>query len=138
MITIIVPGKPIPLPRQRHRIVKTPTSMYVQSYTPSDGNAAQWKELVARFARQAISKPLEGPLHVSAQFIFQVKSNPQSWRIKTPDIDNLVKMIFDAMNGIVYQDDKQVASLSAIKTESTEKCCAIIAIEQLEEPLSCV
>jgi Holliday junction resolvase RusA-like endonuclease len=34
---------------------------------------------------------------------------------KKPDLDNVVKLISDAMNGIVYVDDKQVVVLSVWK-----------------------
>jgi len=34
---------------------------------------------------------------------------------KKPDIDNLVKALFDAMNGIVWKDDSQVACLNVSK-----------------------
>jgi Holliday junction resolvase RusA-like endonuclease len=34
---------------------------------------------------------------------------------KKPDMDNVVKAIFDACNGVVYLDDKQVVKLSMMK-----------------------
>lgn len=52
---------------------------------------------------------------------------PESWsnkkkcehtgkpHIKKPDIDNLIKGIFDSANGIVWQDDKQVVACEATK-----------------------
>ena len=35
-----------------------------------------------------------------------------------PDLDNVVKLILDAINGIVFADDKQVVSISASKAYS--------------------
>ena len=132
MIELHVPGKPIALPRQRHRIVKCKHGkMFVQSYTPARGPAAQWKRIIAKMARTMFDQPLDGPLQVSIEFVFQVKSKPQAWRIKTPDVDNLVKLILDALNGIAYHDDRQVAVLMAAKTESVESCGAIISIKEL-------
>jgi len=32
-----------------------------------------------------------------------------------PDVDNCTKNIFDALNGIVYPDDKQIVELSVVK-----------------------
>ena len=32
-----------------------------------------------------------------------------------PDVDNVVKAISDAMNGVVYRDDGQVATVDAVK-----------------------
>jgi Holliday junction resolvase RusA-like endonuclease len=34
---------------------------------------------------------------------------------KKPDMDNVIKAIFDACNGVVYLDDKQVVKLSMMK-----------------------
>ncbi len=34
---------------------------------------------------------------------------------KKPDIDNVVKSILDALNGVAYSDDKQVVRLTAVK-----------------------
>ena len=34
---------------------------------------------------------------------------------KKPDIDNLVKAILDGLNGLAYQDDKQIVALEAAK-----------------------
>ena len=39
---------------------------------------------------------------------------PRFYTIK-PDCDNLAKFYCDVMNGIVYEDDKQVVSLSVMK-----------------------
>ena len=35
--------------------------------------------------------------------------------IKKPDIDNYLKSIMDGMNGIIYKDDNQIASINIIK-----------------------
>lgn len=35
--------------------------------------------------------------------------------LKKPDIDNYVKLVFDALNGIAWEDDNAVASLYAVK-----------------------
>lgn len=34
---------------------------------------------------------------------------------KKPDIDNILKIIFDALNGIAYKDDTQIFEVHAIK-----------------------
>jgi len=35
--------------------------------------------------------------------------------MKKPDIDNITKAVLDALNGVAYQDDKQVIKLEAFK-----------------------
>ena len=40
--------------------------------------------------------------------------------MNTPDVDNLVKGFFDAVNGVVWEDDKQVFKVTATKVYSQE------------------
>jgi Holliday junction resolvase RusA-like endonuclease len=35
--------------------------------------------------------------------------------VLTPDIDNIIKIILDGLNGAAYQDDKQVVAVVARK-----------------------
>lgn len=49
----------------------------------------------------------------------------QKWNITKPDIDNCLKSILDALNGIAYQDDNQVSSISAYKINSTRNFITI-------------
>lgn len=48
-----------------------------------------------------------------------------------PDVDNIVKIVLDALNGIAYDDDRQVVKLSFNKFYSTEPR-VVIEIEQLD------
>lgn len=34
---------------------------------------------------------------------------------KTPDLDNLLKLVLDGLNGVAYIDDKQIIELTASK-----------------------
>ena len=38
--------------------------------------------------------------------------------LKKPDIDNIVKVVADALNGVAYHDDTQIAMVIAAKTYS--------------------
>lgn len=40
--------------------------------------------------------------------------------LKKPDLDNIVKIVLDALNGIAYTDDKQVVSICAEKHYSAD------------------
>jgi Holliday junction resolvase RusA-like endonuclease len=37
-----------------------------------------------------------------------------------PDLDNLIKTVLDALNGIAYTDDKQIVRLGATKAYGTD------------------
>jgi Holliday junction resolvase RusA-like endonuclease len=52
--------------------------------------------------------------------------------VKTPDLDNLVKGIWDALKGITYADDSQVVKLIASKEYHPEPGVLII-IDEIKE-----
>lgn len=67
-----------------------------------------------------------GMLYVSIEFVFK---HPKSWGKKRiaelsercvykpsrPDIDNLCKGVFDALNGVIWNDDSQIVGIHAWK-----------------------
>ena len=91
--------------------------------------AHEWRETVAIVVGSAVSKPIEGPVELSLAFFFPrpkshygtgknselVKPSAPVHHAQKPDIDNVIKSTLDAMNGILYQDDKQVIRLQAEK-----------------------
>ena len=54
---------------------------------------------------------------------------------KTPDIDNLAKMVLDSANGDFFVDDKQVVELNCIKRyiKQGEQPKTIVMIDKYEE-----
>lgn len=42
------------------------------------------------------------------------------WPIRKPDIDNIIKIVLDALNGYAYRDDTQVVMLDARKEYATD------------------
>lgn len=66
---------------------------------------------------------LNGPLKAEFTFVFsrpsamtwKKKPMPRVWHSKRSDIDNNMKAIFDAMNGIVYPDDALICEVSGYK-----------------------
>lgn len=137
-VTIFVAGKPMAQPRQRHRIVvvgkdaggkqasrrKSKRNMYVQTYNPANSEPSRWKRKVRAEAAEAFRAcgigPFDGPVMVRLLCRFALKSKPCHYREKKPDIDNLQKLIFDAMNGVAYRDDSQICRVTAIKTETRD------------------
>ena len=120
-IFFVVPGKPLPWQRSGHH--------GNTHYTPKAMAAHQ--ELVRSHALLAGARKMEGPLKMTLAFIFMP---PQTWSQKKqdlalgdglwptgrPDLDNLVKEIKDALNGVLYEDDAQIVSLDATKGFSME------------------
>ena len=69
-------------------------------------------------------EPFSGPIAVSIITYRQLpKSTPKSVIIEPdthkPDIDNVAKIVLDALNGVAWEDDAQVVSLTVSKLKRT-------------------
>lgn len=116
-ITVMVPGEPVALARTRH-------TKAGRVYTPAPSKAFQQQLAWAAKCVMLGADAWAGPLHVDATFAFEWPARrPKSTRVEgelhaqRPDLDNLVKQL-DALNGIVWGDDAQIASLTARKVWS--------------------
>jgi Holliday junction resolvase RusA-like endonuclease len=94
------------------------------SFTPRA--QAVYMDVIRLAARREYgdSPPLQGPLAVRANFIFpwpkswseKKRRRPGAhWKISRSDIDNLYKIIGDALGEVVWRDDAQVADLRVTK-----------------------
>jgi len=66
--------------------------------------------------------PLDGPIDLKIRATYLIpmswskkRAATARWRTARPDVDNIAKIISDAMNEIVYADDAQVVSLTVQK-----------------------
>jgi Holliday junction resolvase RusA-like endonuclease len=78
---------------------------------------------------------LQGPLNISVLvFRSRPKSAPKRVKFPTtrPDLDNYLKLLFDAMNSVVFLDDAQIISIHAAKGFSQEKIGIEVNIEEVE------
>ena len=124
MINFTVPGTPVG--KARPRVTRSG-----RVYTPE--STAQAEQAIRQAAQQAMHglEPMEGPLVATLAFIMPI---PTSWskrhrddaltgvmaHTSRPDLDNLIKTVLDALNGIAYTDDKQIVRLGATKAYGTD------------------
>lgn len=92
-------------------------------FTPK--KQGDYMAVVKLFASQAMAgrKPLEGPVRVIVEAEYlppaswsQKKQAAAAWKTSKPDADNLYKLVADAINGVVFVDDAQVADVRITKT----------------------
>lgn len=115
-IAFTVPGEPQGKGRPR----ATRINGMVRLYTPS--KTANYEGLIAMAAQQAMAGagPLDGPVLLEVDMVHVM---PASWSKKKraaaglptckPDMDNVIKAVGDGCNGVVWQDDKQIAVILA-------------------------
>ena len=122
-ISFFVPGEPIGKGRPKF----ARRGNFVKTYTPE--KTANYETLVGWYAKESMPEDhnlMELPLTVEVYAIIGIPSsfskkkrdmaiNGDLHPTKKPDADNIIKGIFDAMNGIVYVDDKQIVKCLFVK-----------------------
>lgn len=86
----------------------------------SSENLKRWASSVAWEAQRVRpSRLLQGPLKVHLAFrLPPPKSLPKralSFAIKKPDLDKICRTIWDAMTGVIYEDDSQIVHCEMTK-----------------------
>lgn len=65
--------------------------------------------------------PLKGPVSLCAKFYLKKpKTSKNEYAVVKPDLDNFLKAVMDAGNGVLWEDDSQIVSLSADKDYLTD------------------
>lgn len=129
MIRFTVPGKP--QGKARARTVYNPKLKRSVSYTPD--NTILYENLIKTRYLEVTDKKYDNkePLHITIRAFYEPPKSVSKKRMeimlagyekpcKKPDIDNIAKVILDALNDVAYHDDTQVVSLSMQKKYSRE------------------
>lgn len=91
-----------------------------RAYTPK--NTKLYEQQIARAYRQAANGFTFGefPVEIWITAVFQkAKTSKKEYPTLKPDIDNIQKAVFDGLNGIAYNDDKQILTAVVHKTFCT-------------------
>jgi len=116
MYKVIIPGRPVPKGRPRfNRVTGT-------VYNPK--RTKEYEEFVAWCAKQTFKQPLTCELAVYIDVY--VKNNV------FPDIDNIAKSVLDGMQGVAYENDRQIYSLTIQRIRGKEELVEV-RIEPKEE-----
>ena len=136
-IYFVVPGDPRGKGRPRAKTAKSKTGKsFVHMYT--DEKTVSYETIVALSANKAMAgkEIIKGAVCVNLDMFLPI---PKSWSKKKqkqaadgliyptvkPDIDNVEKAIFDAINNIVWCDDVQVVFVKKMKKYSSVPCVKV-------------
>lgn len=131
-----VPGTPVGKGRPR----MTARGGHARAYTPE--KTVRYENLIrtAFMNEYPDAVPFDVPVKVFIGAEFPI---PKSWSkkkkesakyvSKKPDIDNIVKSVFDGLNGVAWTDDALVAELEAGKRYTDKMPICYITIRTLEE-----
>lgn len=144
-IAFFVPGVPVPKGSAKAFVVKG-RAIVTQT------NAAKqkpWASMISLMAQQSGIRPHTGPVLVAMAFYMprpkshfnskgEVKNSAGLYHVSKPDIDKLVRCVFDALTGIAWVDDSQAQISSAQKVyarTATTQPGVQISINQIGDPV---
>jgi len=101
--------------QRKHRVIvpKDGGKPYAMTYK-APGVAEAEDSLRAKFLPHRPGMPLEGPITATVTWYFThpkshtKKQRETPYKLTSPDLDNAEKMLFDAIAGLAFVDDKQI------------------------------
>jgi len=135
-VEFLVPGEPKSKGRPRFRRV----GQAVSTYTPAKTAKAEAEVLRAM---GPVARRLEGALSLGVTAVFPIpksvtkveRAARQGQFYTGPkDLDNVVKLVQDALNGVLFEDDRQIAEINAVArwAESYEAPMVMVSVAELE------
>jgi len=122
VIKFLIPGAPVAKARARATMVAGRARMYTPDKT------ASYEGKTAYLAKQAMGDMalMLGPVSLTVIAVFgypaswskkRIAANlvKPEWVVKKPDGDNCLKIVSDALNGVCFKDDSQVALAKVTK-----------------------
>ena len=114
--TLIIDRKPKVKARPRHT-----RSGHV--FTPQ--STLKEEDVIAEEWENQIGEKVDGPVEVLLMYSptatsITVLRSPLGAKTLRGDIDNYVKLTLDALNGVAWDDDRQVVRVSAVKVDKLD------------------
>lgn len=142
MIRFVVPGQPVGKGRARSAARRAGDRILIRHYTPE--KTKSYEEAVAMHGHVAMAgRPLlTGALSVALDIRLQV---PASWSkakraealagrlhpTGKPDVDNIIKAVYDGLNGVCWVDDAQICNGVQYKRYAAEPG-VLVGIKELD------
>lgn len=132
-LRFVVPGRIKP----KGRVKFSRRGKFVVAYTPAETVATE--AMIGRYAALAMRGRVlfQGPISLSVRISL---NTPASWSKKKKaetvwvtgrnDADNQLKVISDAMNGVIWKDDSQICEIYFVRRydDSTGECAEITVL----------
>jgi Holliday junction resolvase RusA-like endonuclease len=119
-----VAGNPVPKGSAKAFVIKG-TNRAIVTQTNRE-KQKPWASMIGVTAQEHVNEMLTGPLKLSLQFVLArpkshyrtgknaalLRDDAPYWHTNKPDLDKLIRCVKDALTGVVWQDDSQVAQIS--------------------------
>lgn len=127
-IKFIIPGEPKPKQSARFRIVGSGKNAFVQSYQPK-AVVQNSKQISASVLSQLPKgyELMDGAIGVKVHFVFpplkswskkklkELEDGAIIFKTTKPDMDNCLKPLADAMEGVVFTNDSRISIIHGAK-----------------------
>ena len=121
-VDFTVPGQPVAKGRPKF----SRQGGFVRAYTPEKTVAYETLVKLAAGEAMAGARPMQGPLSLMLRLYVAIPKSTtkrdrarisagEFYPVRKPDLDNVLKAVTDAMNGIVYDDDAQIVTVMVTK-----------------------
>ncbi len=125
-----IKGKPISQKRHRHT-----KKGFTYDPLSKEKKIFKLKILEQKINKYKTTKTTKDPVNIHILFYFkrpkshyrtgkyckELKKDVPFCHITKPDVDNLAKFVLDGLTGVLYKDDNQVTSITAIKLYDEEE-----------------
>lgn len=116
------------------------TTKKMAGKTAAGRKYADYKSFIAWNIRQQVKEPLEKAIRIKSMMFempipksLKTKVAHGQMHTKKPDIDNLIKGVFDAANGVAWVDDNRIAELGTIRKYYSDNPKIILEFEEVGE-----
>lgn len=123
-------------PKGKGRPRFTTSGGYPRTYTPNE--TRQYEELIRECFFEQVKEPVDRDKIDTIQILayYQVPASESKKRKQLmidgkipptvkPDLDNVIKVVLDALNGLAYNDDKQLLNIYASKFYGAKPMLAV-------------
>lgn len=135
---VYIPGAPVGKGRPRVAV----QGGHAHAYTPQRTKDYEWLVQQCFAAQKCCVMPRGAALSVTVEAVCPVPESAtkkqraemlagRTMPTKKPDADNVLKIILDALNGVAYEDDRQIVAL-AIRKAYGEKPGVRVKIRTIE------
>jgi Holliday junction resolvase RusA-like endonuclease len=143
-----VQGIPVPKGSAKAFVIKTKATGKLRAIVTQDNREKQkpWASMIGVTAQQLNQPMIDGPVSLSLAFILPrpknhfgtgknaavLKASAPRWHVSKPDLDKLTRCVKDALTGVIWHDDSQVAQLGNVSKTYGDVPGVLIGIWPLE------
>lgn len=118
----------------RHQSVTPTNTVLYENYIKECYKATESSEIW--FDKEPLAMKIVALFEIPKSFTKKQRADIENgllYPTKRPDVDNLAKVVCDALNEVAYKDDTQIIDLHILKFYTTQRPRVIVEIKRYEQ-----